>query len=103
MARPVTGGEAGREYANKGLSNGLKVFKYLASGDILGWKSLREVAQAVGVTVNQAYGALETLVAEDLAEKSERGFRQSPQGLTFYALQAMEAISRANKQIGIKG
>lgn len=85
------------------LSRGLRVFKHLASGDILGWKSIREIAAALQLTVNEVYGALETLVAEGLAEKSDRGFRQSPQGLTFYALQALEAMNGAKKQLGIPG
>lgn len=81
---------------------GLRVFKYLATGSILEWQSLRQVAAALGITENEAYGALEDLVAEELAEKSARGFRQSPQGLTFYALQAQEELSRAAQRLGFR-
>lgn len=80
---------------------GFQVFKHLGQGQILEWKSLREVARETGLTHNEAYGALEDLVAEGLAEKSDRGFRQSPQGLSFYAVQAQEELLRAMRQVGI--
>ena len=91
------------EYGTKAFKKGLKVFKLLGTGDILEWKSVREVARETGLTINETYGALEDLVAEGLAEKSDKGFRQSPQGLSFYAVKVQEALSRAVKQLGMVG
>jgi DNA-binding IclR family transcriptional regulator len=95
-------GEGGRT-GSKARRSGLRVFKYLATGDILEWKSVRQVAAELTIGTNEAYGALEDLVTEGLAEKSDRGFRQSPQGLSFYAVQVQEALARAVKQLGIAG
>ena len=37
----------GRSYGSRVLEKGLDVVHFLASGDILGWKSLRQVAAGV--------------------------------------------------------
>ena len=90
-----------KKAGTKAFKKGLRVFKFLGTGDILEWKSVREVARETGLSSNEAYGALEDLVAEGLAEKGDKGFRQSPQGLSFYAVQVQEALTRAVKQLGI--
>ncbi|MGP8051604.1 MAG: helix-turn-helix domain-containing protein [Desulfobaccales bacterium] len=93
---------APREHLSKALVKGLRVFKFLASREITEWKSLKEIAAAVALTENETYGALGALVAEGLAEKSAKGFRQSPGGLTYFAIHAQEELRRVARQMGIK-
>ena len=87
---------------NRAVRRCLQVMKYLGQGDILAWRSMRQIAQEMGITASQTYTALEDLVREELVEKSATGYRQGPQGLAFYAIAAQEAVARAVYQAGFR-
>jgi DNA-binding IclR family transcriptional regulator len=97
MAAP----ENGRDYGSRALDKGLRVLAALNSGALLNWKGLEEVARAAEVSKNEAYGALYTLVQWGWAEKSERGWRTSGQGLIRFAVAAQEAIREESRRLGL--
>lgn len=80
----------------------LRVAEFLATGDILAWKPMRAIAKALELGEAETYGALENLAARGWAEKSEHGYRQSANGLSFYAVQAQEAVAKAVYQCGFR-
>lgn len=95
-------GNGKRDYGSKSAEKCLIVAEFLAGGDILAWKSIREVAAGTGLTQAEAYTMLSTLVKRGWAEKGEAGFRQSNQGLTRFAVAAQEYLARVVGQLGLK-
>jgi DNA-binding IclR family transcriptional regulator len=93
----------GRSYGSRTLEKGLDVLHFLASGDILGWKSLRQVAAGAGVTLAEAHAALHPLLKRGLAEKAEKAgaFRAAAGGLGQYALKTQEALVRYGQELGL--
>jgi DNA-binding IclR family transcriptional regulator len=89
---------------NKGLAQGIKVLNFLATRELLEWKSLKEVAAGAGVTLNVAYASLCTLGEAQFVEKSDKGFRLRRDGsLMRYAVAALEAIQSLAQQMGFGG
>lgn len=100
--QPSPAREEGGNGGNKSVRRALRVMKHLGTGDILAWRSMRQIAKDLEMTESQAYTALEELVREDLVEKSAHGYRQSADGLAYFALAAREAVSRAVYQAGFR-
>lgn len=93
---------SGRDYGNKGFRKGIEVIDLLLMGDILEWKSLDEVATKTGLSRNEAYAALNTLVDKNWAEKSDRGFRACPAALTRINMAAQECLMGYAQKLGLK-
>jgi DNA-binding IclR family transcriptional regulator len=69
------------KYAAKSARRILEVIEFLGQGEILEWKSIREVAAGTGVSINMSYRLLETLAAAGWVEKGPRGYRQDLAGM----------------------
>jgi len=80
----------------------MKVVEFLGRGDILGWKSVREVATGAGVTTNEAFRILHSLVKGKWAEQDRRGFRLAPTGLMEMLLYVQKYLARLAQQFGAK-
>jgi DNA-binding IclR family transcriptional regulator len=80
----------------------MKVVEFLGRGDILGWKSVREVATGAGVTTNEAFRLLHSLVKGKWAEQDKRGFRLAPTGLMEMLLYVQKYLARLARQFGVK-
>jgi DNA-binding IclR family transcriptional regulator len=80
----------------------IKVVEFLGRGDILGWKSSAEVASGAGVSQNEAFRILHTLVKGQWAEQGERGFRLAPAGLMEMLLYVQKYLARLARQFGVK-
>lgn len=83
-----------RDYTVQTVLNVLKVVEFLAGGEILEWKTIREVAEATALTHNMSYRLLETLVAAGWAEKTTKGYRQNSKALARHAYYAKEYLDR---------
>ena len=92
----------GREYGSKAAEKCLIVAEFLAGGDILAWKSIKEIAAGTGLTAAETYTMLCTLVKRGWAEKDESGFRQSGKGLSRYAVQAQEYLVGVMGRLGLR-
>ncbi|MCL4503845.1 MAG: helix-turn-helix domain-containing protein [Deltaproteobacteria bacterium] len=92
-----------RDYGSQALEKGLRVVHVLCVGDILRPKSLKEVADAAGVTTAEAHGALHTLVKLGLARRGQdgQGFRAAPEGWVQYALAAQECLLTYAAELGL--
>lgn len=91
-----------REYEVKALKGGLKVIEFLAGGDILGWKSVQEVADASGVSKNRAFRILRTLRDCGWAEQGKKGFRQHGTGLMKHLVYAQRYLEHLEERLGIR-
>ncbi len=78
------------------------VAEFLAGGDILAWRSIKEIAAGTGLTAAETYTMLCTLVKRGWAEKDESGFRQSGKGLSRYAVQAQEYLVGVMGRLGLR-
>ena len=92
----------GEGAVNKALKKGLKVTHFMLTGEILEWKSLDEVAAGAGVSRHDAYAALNALVQEEWAEKSDKGYRACYTGLVQYLLAANECLMKQAGRLGLK-
>ena len=70
-----------------------RVEDWLASGDLLEFRSVREVAAGAGVTANEAYRILQTMVACGRAEQNDKGSFRVCRGIVKYGLQLNECLS----------
>ena len=80
----------------KTISAVVKAFRvedWLAAGDLLEFKSIREAAAGAGVTENEAYRILLTMVACGRAEQSDKGSFRAAQGIVKYGLRLNECLS----------
>jgi len=84
----------GNDYTVQAALKALKVAEFLAGGEILEWKTIREVAEATGLTHNLTYRLLETLVTAGWGEKSAKGYRQNSKALARHAYYAKEYLDR---------
>ena len=71
---------------------------WLADGDLLAWKSIRGAAAGAGVTENEAYRILLTMVACGRAEQGDKGNFRLAQGIVKYGLRLNECLSRHVKR-----
>lgn len=92
------GSEMGGEKKDRQLIGAVvKAFRvedWLAAGDLLEFKSIREAAAGAGVTENEAYRILQTMVACGRAEQSDKGSFRVARGIVKYGLQLNECLSR---------
>jgi DNA-binding IclR family transcriptional regulator len=93
---------AKNDHSVKAAEKLMKVVEFLGRGDILGWKSVREVAGGAGVTTNEAFRILHSLVKGKWAEQGERGFRLAPTGLMEMLLYVQKYLARLARQFGVK-
>jgi DNA-binding IclR family transcriptional regulator len=70
-----------------------RVEDWLAAGDLLEFKSIREVAAGAGVSENEAYRILQTMVACGRAEQHDKGGFRLCRGIVKYGLQLNECLS----------
>jgi DNA-binding IclR family transcriptional regulator len=80
----------------------MKVVEFLGRGDVLGWKSVREVAAGAGISKDEAFRLLHTLVAEKWAEQNKAGFRLAATGLMETLLYVQRYLARLARQFGVK-
>jgi DNA-binding IclR family transcriptional regulator len=66
--------EAGRS-GIQAVERVVAVVEFLGSGEILEWRSVREVAEGAGVPVSTGHGTLESLAALGWVEKGSKGYR----------------------------
>ncbi len=94
-------GEEGK-YTIKAAVETVKVIVFLAEGDILGWKSVQQVADALRLSKDKTFRLLRTLCDEGFVEQSKKGFRQSNDGIIKHALYAKNYWERMEEQYGVK-
>lgn len=70
-----------------------RVEDWLASEAMLDFKSVRETAAGAGVSENEAYRILQTMVACGRAEQSDKGSFRLARGIVKYGLQLNECLS----------
>ena len=95
-------GMAGKDHSIKTAEKLIRVVEFLGRGDILGWKSVREVAAGAGVSQNEAWRLLHSLVKGKWAEQDKRGFRLAPTGLMEMLLYVQKYLARLARQFGVK-
>ena len=68
------------------VERAVAVVSFLGSGEILEWRSVREVADGAGAPVSTCHGILETLAGLDWVEKGDKGYRigTHPLGILIY-------------------
>ena len=93
---------ASRDYSIAVAEKLIKVVEFLGRGDILGWKSSAEVAAGAGVSENEAFRILHSLVKGKWAEQDKRGFRLAPTGLMEMLLYVQKYLARLARQFGVK-
>ena len=86
----------------KTVKSAIQVIEFLAAGDILGYRSLQEIADAVGISKNRVFRILSTLVTCQWAEKTDHGFRLAADGLIKHLVYAQNYLSRLAKHYGVK-
>ena len=70
-----------------------RVEDWLAAGDLLEFKSIREVAAGAGVSENEAYRILKTMAACGRADQNDKGSYRLSRGIVKYGLQLNECLS----------
>ena len=70
-----------------------RVEDWLASEAMLDFKSVRETAAGAGVSENEAYRILQTMVACGRAEQNDKGSFRVCRGIVKYGLQLNECLS----------
>lgn len=70
-----------------------KVEDWLAAGDLLAFRSIREVAAGAGVSENEAYRILQTMAACGRAEQNDKGSFRLSRGIVKYGLALNECLS----------
>ncbi len=84
------------------VKSAIQVIEFLATGDILAFRSLQEISTATGISKDRAFRILSTLITLHWAEKKEPGFRLSFDGLFKHLVYAQNYYSRLAKQYGVK-
>jgi len=84
---------AGGEKVIGAVVKAFRVEDWLASGDLLEFKSVREVAAGAGVTANEAHRILKTLAACGRADQNGQGSYRLSRGIVKYALALNECLS----------
>lgn len=75
-----------RDYSIQAAVKVFRVEDWLAQGEILEWRTVKEAATAIGLSINEAYRCLHTLVKCNRAEQSDKGWRISPDGVIRHAV-----------------
>ena len=84
---------AGEKNLISSVIKAVRVEDWLAAGDLLEFRSVRDAAAGAGVTENEAYRILQTLVACGRVEQSEKGGWRLARGIVKYGLQLNECLS----------
>jgi DNA-binding IclR family transcriptional regulator len=81
----------------------LRVEDWLAGGEILEWRTVREAAEANDLSANEAHRCLHTLAKCGRAEQSGKGWRISPQGIIRHAVYIQDYLNRqSDKFTGLR-
>ena len=91
-----------QKYEINSVKSAIKVIEFLATGDILGPRSLQDISSAVGINKNGVYRILCTLIVSHWAEKTDYGFRLSVDGLIKHLVYAQNYLTRLSDQYGLK-
>lgn len=94
------------KYSIAAVEKAVRVENFLARGDLLEWKSVRQVARGAFVTHNEAYRILKTLAGCGRVEQNQvegGGFRIATAGLINIAAYAHEYMMNSSKRIGLSG
>ena len=102
LAAPLGEAMAKQDYSIAVAEKLIKVVEFLGRGDILGWKSVREVAAGAEVSQNEAFRLLHSLVKGKWAEQDKRGFRLAPTGLMEMLLYVQKYLARLARHFGVK-
>ena len=84
---------AGEKNIIGAVAKACKVEDWLASGDLLEFRSVREAAAGAGVTANEAHRILTTLVVCGRAEQNAQGSYRLSRGIVKYGLALNECLS----------
>jgi len=76
----------------------LRVEDWLAGGEILEWRTAREVAEANDLSINEAHRCLHTLAKCGRAEQSGKGWRIDHVGIIRYSLYVREYLARQEER-----
>lgn len=87
------------DYSIAAAEKVLKVEDYLAQGEILEWRTVREVAEANDLSPNEAHRCLHTLAKCHRAEQSGKGWRISPEGIIRHAIYAQDYLNRQSDRL----
>jgi DNA-binding IclR family transcriptional regulator len=83
------------------VERALAVVEFLAKGEILEWKTLKEVAEGVRVPMSSCHRILQTLVEKEWVEKGPRGWRQGTAGLLKYGEYAKKYLKNLGEKINV--
>lgn len=89
-------------YEIKAVKSAIQVIEFLATGDILGYRSLQEISTGVGLSKEKVFRILSTLISCQWAEKTDHGFRLAADGLFKHLVYAQNYLSRLAKHYGVK-
>lgn len=90
--------EAPKDYSIAAAEKVLRVEDYLAGGEILEWRTVREVAEANQLSANEAHRCLHTLVKCGRAEQNDKGWRIHPEGIIRHSLYVREYLARQDQR-----
>jgi hypothetical protein len=90
--------EGAKDYSIAAAEKVLKVEDYLAQGEILEWRTVREVAEANDLSPNEAHRCLHTLGKCGRAEKSDKGWRIYPAGIIRHSLYVREYLAKQEER-----
>lgn len=91
-----------RDYSIAVVEKAFRVENFLASGDVLEWRSAAEIAKGAMVTQNEAYRILKTMVACGRAEQGEKGFR-THRGIVMHAIHVQDYLAKHARRFGFGG
>jgi DNA-binding IclR family transcriptional regulator len=91
-----------KNYSIAAAEKVLRVEDYLAGGEILEWRTVREVAEANDLSPNEAHRCLHTLAKCRRVEQSGKGWRIDCAGIIRYAIQAQECLMRHADRLGFR-
>jgi DNA-binding IclR family transcriptional regulator len=84
------------------VEKAFRVENFLASGDVLEWRSAADVAAGALVSKNEAYRILKTMVSCGRAEQNDKGFRIH-RGIVQHAIYVQEYMARQVRRLGVGG
>jgi DNA-binding IclR family transcriptional regulator len=91
--------ENAKDYSIAAAEKVLRVEDYLAQGEILEWRTVREVAEANQLSANEAHRCLHTLAKCRRVEQSGKGWRIHPEGLIRHAIYAQDYLNRQSDRL----
>jgi len=94
-------GENGARYLIGTVKKALELEDWLASGDLLQWRTLREVMEGLGLKQNEAYRLLKTLAAAGRVEEGPKGWRISPHGVIRHSFRVAEYFQAEAARFGL--